>query len=730
MRPLLAKPDVSLETHSREVLECGKRLCQLLGVPPEVHKRALLACALHDIGKATCDFQEKMQGKRSQTFPHALASLPLSLMAEKCTLNSPLLASAAVLTHHSPLTSRLYRSYLDSKPTFCTEALEDLLRNLWHSLKEAGLTPCPSPEDLVQKTAHLPPASLLHKAQTSLLETLRTLPELPFAQVKAILHLADWTASSGKPPTALDHLFLQKGHAAVEHNIAHRGLTLYGFQQTLKDLRAHTNTLVLRAPTGTGKTEGLLLWGSDQPRLIYLLPTQATANAMRSRLQQIFGKDQVGLAHGRSLYLLRKEATDSEEYEEPPLDIHLWDRAFARPVMVATLDQYLIAHLHGKYWEERLTLSQNACVILDELHAYEPFTLGLLQEALNRFPPRKMALASATLPDTLLQPFFDQHRPKLIEAEDELWDRKRHHLYLHEAHLNDSLPVEEIKKAIAEGQRVLVVLNTVIDAQTLYTHLTEQGIPALLLHSRFTYRDRQHKEAQALQPAAGQVLIATQVVEVSLDISYDVLYTEIAPIDALVQRLGRVNRLGNQPPAPVHLFLQWNERSQRVYTRPMLEESLRIVSAIPTATPSSRDWSTYTAAYYQQLIDTPDYQSEWDEGRQNLQELRKLLGIYTIDLEDEELRSRFATRNHPMSVEVLPQQFVEEALALKEKKALWRLPELLVPIPINWLAIRSDLFTPSAELGVMLTQFPYDTALGLILSVDAEPANATHDLIW
>ncbi len=88
----------------------------------------------------------------------------------------------------------------------------------------------------------------------------------------------------------------------------------------------------------------------------------------------------VGLAHGRASYLLRQEA------DEDPLDARLFGSVFAKPVTVATLDQYLLAHLHGRHWEERRSLVRRATLVLDEIHAYEPYTLGLLLEALRREP--------------------------------------------------------------------------------------------------------------------------------------------------------------------------------------------------------------------------------------------------------------------------------------------------------------------------------------------------------
>ena len=144
-----------------------------------------------------------------------------------------------------------------------------------------------------------------------------------------------------------------------------------------------------RAPRN-GQTEALLLWAGDTGRLLYLLPTQATANAMWKRLKKIYGEENVGLAHGRAGYILRKEQ------EEDPLDVRLWSSVFAKPVVVGTLDQYLMANLQGRHWEIR-RLSQKSNHSFGRDHSYDPYTLGLLQEALAQEPPARLALPAPCL---------------------------------------------------------------------------------------------------------------------------------------------------------------------------------------------------------------------------------------------------------------------------------------------------------------------------------------------
>ena len=723
---ILAKsdPDVSLQDHLAQVTELGVRIAEQLKVPDPLRTKALLACALHDIGKATTDFQEYIRGERKRAYPHALASLPFVLLLEG-QLNQRLglertryEATAAVLTHHSPLGPELYKGY--EAPTYHPQ-LQEVIREIWQLLDECGvegLLPIEVLWSTVQKLLKDSPAALLDTPlqfgweNKSLRGILQSLPMEDYARVKSVLHLADWLTSARQQDEQV--LFLSRGLSAVERHVRALNAPLRCFQKQAR-ASADASILWLRAPTGTGKTEALLLWAGDAERLIYLLPTQATTNAMWQRLRRIYGDEAVGLAHGRAAYMLHQEA------DEDPLDARLFGSVFAKPVTVATLDQYLLAHLHGRHWEERRTLSRRATLVLDEIHTYEPYTLGLLLEALRREPPARLALASATLPGALLQLFPQGH---LIEAEDELWQRRRHCLELREGNLLEE-GVQAALEQARQGRSVLVVANTVRDAQAFYQALKDAGWQHLeLLHARFILRDRQRKEARVSEPQPGMIFVATQVVEVSLDISYDVLITEMAPVDALVQRMGRVNRKGEKPPAPVRVYRQWSEGAQRIYGRELLQWSDEILSELPSE-PTDRDLAQATEALYAHVIPTQDWQDELEAGRETLQYVQRVLGCYTIDLSDEELRERFTARRGMVSVEVLPAQFVEEGYTLKQQGEGWRLAELLVPVPIWWFKQLAQHFSPVADLGVVQTTLAYNAELGLQLSPDQERSIAS-----
>jgi len=458
---LLAKPDQTLTTHTQHVIEIARAIGERLQISKELMDRIVLACLLHDTGKATHAFQKRMRAAQERnhdpstpppkTYPHALASflLTFALENERYGKQSPKLAAAAVLSHHSPLHATLYQG-VSKSPDWHQEALHQWLKQWLQPPEVKRLM------SLLNKN----PAKWLHQeanypdGSRTLMQQLQRLPVQDFSTVKAVLCLADWLASAGqKQPTAC---FLTDGGKTLQQYRKRKSFRLYRYQQQAHRRRAEQR-LYLHAPTGSGKTEALLLWASEAERILYLLPTQATVNAMHLRLQRIYGREAIGIAHARALLELGQDA------EEAPLDIRLFSSVFATPITVATLDQYLLAHLHGRHWEMRRTLCRHATVLMDEIHAYEPYTLGLLQAALERDPPARLAVASATLPSFLREILGDA---PLLTAGKNFWQQRRHRLSIEHRSPYDAL--QEALCYAARGETVLFVVNIIPLAQQLY----------------------------------------------------------------------------------------------------------------------------------------------------------------------------------------------------------------------------------------------------------------------
>jgi CRISPR-associated endonuclease/helicase Cas3 len=306
---LLAKPDVPLVDHLRDVLLLGKDIALRMGLGERLRAQALLACGLHDVGKATDSFQQYMQvahafeeakargasatdlwqlrrvanQKKAKAYPHALASLPfIFILAAERYLGQQngwdlhcLSATGAVLTHHSPLGPTLYQGY--GVPDFHS-SLSEVLNAVLEVLKNLGIGPLPAGQQFLvglEPLLRQSPADVLHQAvsfaagkRSSLLGLLRELPVQEFAQVKAVLHLADWLASTGRSRASIFFLSGESGRVSAHVS----SLALREFQR--RAAASRDDILWLRAPTGTGKTEALLLWAGDTERLLYLLPTQ------------------------------------------------------------------------------------------------------------------------------------------------------------------------------------------------------------------------------------------------------------------------------------------------------------------------------------------------------------------------------------------------------------------------------------------------------------------------
>jgi CRISPR-associated endonuclease/helicase Cas3 len=319
------------------------------------------------------------------------------------------------------------------------------------------------------------------------------------------------------------------------------------------------------------------------------MPTQVTSNAMRERLAALFGNECVGLYHGRSSLehreLVRLELEKGREGDDldPTLERDLahsenfWSEVFVKPITVTTADHLLFTFVHGfRQADFALGSLQTAAIVFDEVHCYDRKMLSELRELFKLL--RKMRIPhmvmSGTLPEFLVCeggltdyeqitdedglrrcPFIlrKRERPLLIKADVETDGSKWQ---------PEESVLEEVVKGFQQRLRLFVIVNTVRKAQAFYRALRqriEESERLWCLHSRFCYAHRRAKERQLMELMRSDfrplILVATQVIEVSLDISCDRMFTELAPVDALGQRAGRLHRGAAQPDGhELHVF--------------------------------------------------------------------------------------------------------------------------------------------------------------------------------
>lgn len=356
--------------------------------------------------------------------------------------------------------------------------------------------------------------------------------------------------------------------------------------------------LLVEMPMGEGKTElaflaHLRLQAANQHRGLYVaLPTQATGNAMFERaltfLRAFAGGTHIDmqLIHGGASMneqVLRLRGIDDSSDES--VSSSVWFSQRRRPLLssygVGTVDQALFAALNVKHHFVRLWGLANRVVVLDEVHAYDTYTSGLIAALLCwlKAMGSSVVLMSATLPAS--------HRNKLLRA----WGINAANVSelpyprllladgrgVHAAScavrplppISLHAVAEDIDSLAACAQEQLslggcgaVIVNTVDRAQMLYQKLKgalSADMRLLLFHARFPADQRAEREREVLacfskdgegvrRPACA-LLIATQVAEQSLDIDFDFMLSDLAPVDLILQRAGRLHRHERARPA-------------------------------------------------------------------------------------------------------------------------------------------------------------------------------------
>ena len=369
--------------------------------------------------------------------------------------------------------------------------------------------------------------------------------------------------------------------------------------------------LFLTAPTGSGKTEASLGWmrrqiERQQGRIFYLLPYTASINAMQKRLAKLFTPEVefqhsqlVGLLHGKArLHLLSAFEDRSAETEGVVRNMVDLLRKMQHPLKVVTPFQ-ILKHAFGvKGFEIGLSELAGSILVFDEIHAYDAETFAricVLLEWLTKHLGVRVMIMTATLPQFLKERLKQvlRNSSEATVAPDFIKKLRRHRLKIHEGNIDDQLPMMRAELTSNPHRKVMVVCNTVAAAQRIYGVLNNEVDTAqrVLLHGRFTYADRYEKERMLMEDDIC-LLVGTQTVEVSLDIDFDVLFTEPAPLDALLQRFGRVNR--HQPDkkglCDVIVCREGGKYDGRIYPREIVERTLATMEAGPIDEQVLQNW--------------------------------------------------------------------------------------------------------------------------------------------
>lgn len=582
-------PQESLAEHTDAIIKVWKDLLPKLpkwAQENEFARRAFLMVMFHDFGKVAQNFQEVIQGKKKnydQFIRHEFLSGMLLWMTESQFYANNAASLFAIFSHHKPLQDTLFQQDAEKKLRVESADFEQLRQFVTTKASQVDIT-VDLPQGIEQQLDRDDILALFYKnfkgQLYNLSENSQAKDRLQYIRYKAILQICDWTASGhqelDKGTTYTDQLIADKVRASLIEKGKIQPCESFVFREFQKNSLLQGNVIAI-APTGSGKTEAGLIWTSQkqaQDRIIYLLPTRVTSNAIYERLVNLFDKENCAVVHS-SAFLYRKEQEDAignTDYNK--FKDYLKEKTFFRNVNVATVDQLLTQGFNLGYWEIKTFHCLNARVIIDEVHLYQPYTLGLIIASIRYLMAEwntQFYIMTATMPQKLLELLSEtlQIGDSNIIRDRELLHQARNTFEVRDLFIDDL--EEEIWDAIDQEKNVLLVVNTVDEAIRQFDNFREADCKVICYHSRFIQKDRSKKEREifAAEGSGDAVLlIATQVVEVSLDIDFDILFTENAPIDALVQRAGRVNRKRKKDETKVIVFRHSEIAEEYIYNLP------------------------------------------------------------------------------------------------------------------------------------------------------------------
>ncbi|BAZ99102.1 CRISPR-associated endonuclease/helicase Cas3 [Methanothermobacter sp. EMTCatA1] len=677
----------TLEGHTRGALESLRKFLNentetfdSFAKRHKIEKQLLLdvlffAVFFHDIGKGTLEFYNDKILKKQKSY-HPLYSVYFTYNLEMPKIGDVDYITLSILTHHTLLHDDIYSDERFAElepPTFFKETLK-FAKEYKRYYKEFFNRPCPyefkfelpskKPYNLLRDTFSWSSwgEGIIDNLNTMLSQATpskkKEVKEI-YGFITGNLIRADWFSSGSYE---LDAELISKDELIdkIRARANLRGHEFHGLKRFQEVSSKSSDNIFIKIPTGEGKTEAALLWALNNlknrhTKIIYTMPTQVTSNSMYKRLKDYFGKDKVGILHGSSSIILAEEYNDDQEkiWKEKIIN-----KTFSKPITVSTLDSFLLSFFNVYKWPLSQLNVENCLLIVDEVHSYDWQMMGVLKRILCELNNRgcKFAIMSATFPVNVENILLEDLDYNMI-TEEGLFEHRPFSLKAENSSILDK--IDSIINKFNNNKKVLVVLNTVNKAKEVYRALEESGSfktsdsfdrdsNLILYHSQFTKAHRKQKESEIELKEKwknrGLVVVATQVVEISLDIDFDVLFTEIAPIDAITQRLGRINR-SKDPHKKGEVYIETcieaengNGRWVYPYGREVIECSKNIIE---DGEPSLGEMSEMVFNLYTSLLEIESinlsFNKKLERGYNKYDEIINKRGPYTIRFRTENM---------------------------------------------------------------------------------------------
>ena len=573
----------TLKEHHKDIVTCAELFFFEYGeyFTEKEKKLVVEACRIHDLGKVNLVFQAMICPKlaekfhidvrKTQQIPHGFLSAVTISLDEFDDLSElfsdkdfgPFIT--AVYYHHDRedhYNSPAIRKYAEK---YYMKQIEEYLNRKIRKLN------CSNLDDLLFRnnvyTGKYIPDSNAWKE---------------YLLIKGLLNKFDYTVSAGyeNAESAID-LHEKKLVKNIEKFL--NGKELRPAQKFMKMNR--DKNLIVIAPTGSGKTEASLLWMNGE-KSFYTLPLKVSSNAIYLRIKENYEYKDVALLHSDAMAVYLREYNGNEDIGEK----YERSKMLSQPLTVCTVDQlfrFVYRALGTEIFAATLKYSK---LVLDEIQAYEPRVIATIIYGLKMIQEMggKFAIITATFPP-VLKYFMEQYG--LVEGKQYIFKDftgkeyqvekyPRHKVEIRHSEMN----LDEIRLR-GKNRKVLVICNTVSKAQKLYKKL--EGENVWLLHSKYIRRDRAFLERKIMgfsESGESGIWITTQIVEASLDIDFDILYTEMCTADSLLQRMGRCNRKGRYCPNEANIVVFDNRngvsegKRRSVYEDKLYDRSLELLS--------------------------------------------------------------------------------------------------------------------------------------------------------
>lgn len=570
-----SKPEQTIKEHTQALLEnleilkttYGEEILKDKDLDKERFWELLkIICTYHDLGKVYTPFQNEIRKKLGKdTLPtkfsyeavkhEELSPLFIPIQKFNLTKEEKRLVYQAIFYHHErekiPVSSNLVEQIIK----------QDILPQVKQIEEELGIEIQKNPTTMYLKYIGSGKKDRISKSDRQYEE---------YCLLKGLLHRLDHSSSAN---IKIEDDTKEEIGAVVEESIKSKGYKLRDIQEFSKQ-NQDSNLLVIGS-TGIGKTEAALLW-SKNSKTFFTLPIRISINAIFDRIYENMGYKHVGLLHGTALDYL-------EEKNELNLGLPTYEqsRNLSEKITTCTIDQIFPFVFKYKGYEKIYATLSYSKIIIDEIQAYSPEIVAIILKGLEMIHKLggKFMLMTATLPRI--------YKEKLEEMgikfkyNEFIKNVKRHRIQIKEKNIEEE--IDEIKEKGKTG-KVLVICNTVNKAIEMYQELKESKCNNInLLHSRFIGQDRAKKEEKIKEFSNEEnqigIWITTQIVEASLDIDFDYLYTEMSTLDSIFQRLGRCyrNREYKKEEANVYIYTKEATGIGHIYDEEIYQKSIELL---------------------------------------------------------------------------------------------------------------------------------------------------------